>query len=161
MWQARGEDVLAAISGFYRIYQKPAERVQATMDFLHDQFPDHYWVGVYLLRGEILELGPYKGPPTDHTRIPVGKGVCGTAVMTQQNQNIADVSQLSNYLACNLNTKSELVVLIKAADTGEILGQIDIDGRKLQQFTLADERLIEQVATMLADDIRVLRDAQL
>lgn len=157
MMAVRGDAVLAAISGFYRIYQTPVERVQATMDYLHDQFPENYWVGIYLLRGDMLELGPFKGPPTDHVRIPVGKGVCGTAVATNQNQNVADVSQLQNYLACNLNTKSELVVLIRDPDTKEILGQIDFDGRKLQQFSATDEQLIEQVAVKIAKDIKHLR----
>ncbi len=79
-------------------------------------------------------LGPYHGPHTDHDRIPVGRGVCGTAVKENRNQVIADVRELTNYLACNLETRAEIVVLIRERGTGRILGQIDVDGTQVGAF---------------------------
>src|SRR5580698_6694523 len=83
------------------------------------------WVGIYVLSGDTLELGPYIGAPTEHTRIKVGVGVCGTAVARNEDLNVPDVSASDNYLACSIETQSELVVLIHDRD-GNILGQIDI-----------------------------------
>src|SRR5919201_4434864 len=74
-------------------------------------------VYMYMLHGDELVLEAYAGRETDHTRIPVGKGVCGTAVATGEDQNVPDVGALDNYLACNLETKSELVVLIRRGQT--------------------------------------------
>src|SRR5207249_7247230 len=82
-------------------------------------------VYAYMLHGGELLLEAHAGRDTEHTRIPVGQGVCGTAVATGQDQNVADVRAVSNYLACNAWTRSELVVLIRRGST--ILGQIDID----------------------------------
>src|SRR5215216_707097 len=80
--------------------------------------PRYNFVGVYLLNpGEdILWLHNYSGESTDHVRIPIGSGVCGTAVAHKQNQNVPDVSKVENYLACSPRTKSELVVLIRQED---------------------------------------------
>ena len=74
------------------------------------------WVGIYLLQGKTLVLGPFLGEKTNHTRIPVGRGVCGTAVAENRDQNIPDVRALSNYLSCSLETRSELVCLIRDGD---------------------------------------------
>src|SRR5688500_227933 len=78
--------------------------------------PRYNFVGVYMLDSDqaSLWLHNYLGEPTDHARIPVGRGVCGTAVAEKQNQNVADVTQRENYLSCSPRTKSELVVLINA-----------------------------------------------
>ena len=108
------------------------------------------WSGVYLLEGDELVLDEYVGEPTDHVRIPVGRGVCGTAVAERSNQVIEDVRSLSNYLACSIKTRSELVVLIYAAD-GSILGQIDIDGHEVGAFDSSDEAFLADVAAILAE----------
>jgi GAF domain-containing protein len=109
----------------------------------------HYdWVGIYLLEGDTLVLHNYIGKPTDHTRIPVGQGVCGTAVAERANQVISDVTRLDNYLACSLETRSEIVVLIRRGD--EIFGQIDIDSDQVNAFSREDELLLNRVADLLA-----------
>src|SRR4051794_15763240 len=82
------------------------EAVRLVMQFLSEHRQDYHWVGVYVLKGDTLHIGPYVGPVTDHERIPVGRGVCGTAVAENQNQIVGDVRALSNYLACNLETRS-------------------------------------------------------
>src|SRR3954470_15490934 len=70
------------------------------------------WVGIYILKDGVLELGPFLGEPTEHTEIPVGKGICGAAVAEDRDMNIPRVSDSENYLACSVDTQSELVVLI-------------------------------------------------
>ena len=115
---------------------------------LLDELPTYNWSGIYRLDGEELILDAYVGEETEHTRIKVGVGVCGTAVAENANQVIHDVRELSNYLACSLKTRSELVVLIREGDN--IIGQIDIDGHEVGAFDLSDESLLEKMAEVLA-----------
>ena len=112
------------------------------------ELPTYNWSGIYRLDGEELILDAYVGEETEHTRIKVGVGVCGTAVAENANQVIHDVRELSNYLACSLKTRSELVVLIREGDN--IIGQIDIDGHEVGAFDLSDESLLEKMAEVLA-----------
>ncbi len=114
-----------------------------------DTLETYDWSGIYRLEGETLILDEYVGAATDHTRIAVGVGVCGTAVAQKQNQVIADVRELTNYLACSLETRAELVVLIFSPDH-EILGQIDIDGHTVGAFDASDEAMLEAIAKTLA-----------
>ncbi|HKS42103.1 MAG TPA: GAF domain-containing protein [Blastocatellia bacterium] len=110
---------------------------------------EHYnWVGIYLLDGDTLVLHNYIGKPTDHTHIPVGRGVCGAAVAERANKTISDVREIDNYLACSLETRAEIVVLIRRGDS--IFGQIDIDSDTANAFNSEDESLLSQVADLLA-----------
>jgi L-methionine (R)-S-oxide reductase len=115
------------------------------------------WVGVYLLNkaGDELWLHNYVGKPTEHARIPVGEGVCGTAVAEKANQNVPDVSKVENYLACSPHVQSELVVLIRAGD--EIYGQIDIDSDEVGTFSDAIEAEVQSIADKLAEQIAAER----
>lgn len=124
--------------------------LKIAMGFLKDKRHGYYWVGVYKLQGDTLVLGPYFGPKTDHKRIPVGKGVCGTAVAENKNQIVADVRELGNYLACNLDTRSEIVVLVRDPKTQKILGQIDVDSTEINAFGKTEEAFLEEVAAMIA-----------
>jgi L-methionine (R)-S-oxide reductase len=112
--------------------------------------PTFDWVGIYVLNGETLELGPYVGQPTTHTRIPVGVGICGTAVARNEDMNVSDVSTADNYLACSVETASELVVLIRNRE-GRILGQIDIDSHTLGAFGPEEEEAVRKVARELGE----------
>lgn len=105
-------------------------------------------VYAYRLHGDELVLEAFAGRETEHTRIPVGRGVCGTALATGRDQNVPDVGAAGNYLACNLETKSELVVLIRRGPT--ILGQLDIDSDVPAGFTDAHHRAVKDVADALA-----------
>jgi L-methionine (R)-S-oxide reductase len=120
------------------------------MQYLSTHRKDYHWVGIYKLEGDTLVLGPYVGPTTDHVRIPVGRGVCGTAVAENKNQVVPDVRELDNYLACNLQTRSEIVVLIREPGTGRILGQIDVDGQAVNAFGKEEEGFLTNVAELLA-----------
>lgn len=127
----------------------PRDEVLRSAVSILKQHREHYdWVGIYLLEGDTLVLHNYIGKPTDHTHIPVGSGVCGTAVAEGTNQVVADVRKLDNYLACSLETRAEIVVLIRRGD--EIFGQIDIDSDQENAFTREDESLLNRVADLLA-----------
>ena len=105
-------------------------------------------VYLYMLHGGDLVLEAHAGRETEHTRIAVGQGVCGIAVATGQDQNVADVRAVSNYIACNAWTRSELVVLIRRGST--ILGQIDVDSDVPDPFTPDEEASVRRVADALA-----------
>lgn len=105
-------------------------------------------VYMYMLHGDELVLEAHSGRDTDHTRIPVGKGVCGTAVASGTDQNVPDVRARENYIACNTWTRSELVVLIRRGAT--ILGQVDIDSDALDPFDAEEQAAVRQVADALA-----------
>ncbi len=111
--------------------------------------PNYDWAGVYRLESETLILDEYVGEPTEHTQIPVGRGVCGTAVAEDANQVIEDVTKLDNYLSCSIKTKAEIVVLIRAG--GHVLGQIDVDGHAAGAFDATDEAILEELAGVLAE----------
>ena len=117
-----------------------------------EQAEDHFdWVGIYLLEdGDELVLHNYIGRPTDHDRIPVGRGVCGEAVAEGRDINVPDVRERENYLACSAETRSELVVLIRDSDSGEIHGQVDLDSDDPDAFDERDEREVRVVADWLA-----------
>ncbi|MGE0439758.1 MAG: GAF domain-containing protein [Gemmatimonadales bacterium] len=143
-----GDRIVAALRGAFArdagrqgLLQLAADRIQAAG-------PPYTSVYLYMLHGDILELEAFTGRETDHTRIPVGKGVCGTAVATGQDQNVGDVRAIGNYLACNLDTRSELVVLIRRGET--ILGQIDVDSDVPDPFTSEEEAETRKVADALA-----------
>jgi GAF domain-containing protein len=105
-------------------------------------------VYAYMLHGSDLVLEAFAGRETEHVRIPIGVGVCGTAVAARADQNVPDVSAAANYLACNTFTKSELVVLIRRGD--QILGQLDIDSDVPAGFGPAEHATVREVADALA-----------
>ena len=120
------------------------------MRTIAQNLPHYNWVGIYMHDNGVLNLGPYVGAETEHTIIRVGVGVCGTAVAENKNQIVDDVRALSNYLSCSVETRSEIVVLIHDAPTGQILGQIDADGHTVGAFDETDERFLQAVAERLA-----------
>lgn len=116
---------------------------------LHDRFAHYSWVGIYWVEGDDLVLGPWKGPQaTEHTRIPIGTGVCGAAARSGRTEIVPDVRVDPRYLACFAHTRSEIVVPIFAG--GRVVGEIDIDGDQLDAFSADDQRFLEAVAELLA-----------
>jgi L-methionine (R)-S-oxide reductase len=111
--------------------------------------PNYSWVGIYLLDGNELVLGPFEGKPSPHTHIPLGRGICGAAAAEKATIIVDDVSADPRYLACSLDTKSEIVVPIMKGT--EVLGEIDIDSDRLAAFGDADQKMLETVAALLAD----------
>ena len=144
----RPEPIVAALRGAFTrdvgrlaLLQLAAERMRAAGE-------PYTSVYMYMLHGDELVLEAHSGRDTDHTRIPVGRGVCGTAVATATDQNVPDVRARENYIACNTWTRSELVVLIRRGAT--ILGQIDVDSDALDPFDADEQAAVRQVADALA-----------
>jgi len=124
--------------------------------FVVDQLstmPYFDWTGIYLLNPvtQELYLGYHVGKPTEHIVIPVGKGVCGSAVAEHTDKIIADVTKEENYLACSSETRSEIVVLLEK--DGEIIGQIDIDSNELGAFDETDLKYLREIAEMVTDKV--------
>jgi len=134
-----------------------ADAVRRVVEVLAAAHPTWGWVGVYLLVGDALVPGPFVGPPTEHTRIPIGIGVCGTAVARNANIVVDDVRRLDNYLACSVGTRSEIVVLIR--DGGDVVGQFDVDSDDVGAFGPADEALLEDLAALAGPRCRRLAAA--
>jgi L-methionine (R)-S-oxide reductase len=124
------------------------EVLQSVVRTLKQERENYNWAGIYLLEGDTLVLHNYIGKPTEHTRIPVGVGVCGVAVAEGANQIVGDVTRVDNYLACSVGTRSEIVVLIRRG--AAILGQIDIDSDLENAFGQEDEALLARVADLLS-----------
>jgi GAF domain-containing protein len=118
------------------------------VDVLHDDFEHYSWVGIYLVEGDDLVLGPWRGPQaTDHVRIPVGQGICGAAAASGETEIVDDVDADPRYLACFPSTRSEIVVPI--ADEGRIVGEIDIDSDRPAAFGEDDRTFLERVALIV------------
>jgi GAF domain-containing protein len=124
------------------------EVLKSAVRTLKEERVNYNWAGIYLLEGDTLVLHNYIGKPTEHTRIPVGVGVCGVAVAEGANQIVGDVTRVNNYLACSVGTRSEIVVLIRRGSA--ILGQIDIDSDLENAFGGEDEALLIRVANLLS-----------
>ena len=124
------------------------EVLRESVQILKEERRHYNWVGIYLLEGETLVLHNYIGKPTEHTHIQVGQGVCGVAVAEGANQIVGDVTKLDNYLACSIETRAEIVVLIRRGT--DIVGQIDIDSDLADAFDPEDESLLSRVAELLA-----------
>lgn len=123
--------------------------LDAAVHGVHALNPRFHWTGIYeLFSDNVLRLGPFIGAPTEHVFIGCGEGVCGTAVAEKKNQNIPDVTRVTNYLACSTDTRSELVVLIRSGDT--IHAQIDIDSHELDAFDAESVTAVEAIADRLA-----------
>ena len=112
----------------------------------------HYqWTGFYMMNHEAqqLELGPYVGAPTDHTVIPFGKGICGQVALSGQSFEVPNVQDQDNYLACSIETKSEIVVPMYQGE--KLIGQLDIDSHELDPFNEWDHHLLEWTCAFVAE----------
>jgi L-methionine (R)-S-oxide reductase len=156
LWEPGGADVavldseriIAALRGAFAREEGREALLRLTAEKIRAAGPPYTSVYLYMLHDKELVLEAYSGRATDHTRIPVGVGVCGTAVASKQDQNVPDVRAVENYLACNAWTRSELVVLIRRGNL--ILGQIDVDSDMPNPFTPDEEAAVRRVADALA-----------
>ncbi len=118
---------------------------------LNGALEDINWVGFYLMTDGDLLLGPFQGKPAC-IRIPVGKGVCGTAVNQNKTQLVEDVHQFPGHIACDSASNSEIVVPIRAK--GTIVGVLDIDSPRYSRFDAQDKQGLEEMVKMLAEGCR-------
>jgi L-methionine (R)-S-oxide reductase len=126
-----------------------AEAMDRTVAVLKERLPAYDWVGIYLLDGNELVLGPFRGAPSPHTHIPLGRGICGAAAAEKATIVVDDVSADPRYLACGTDTRSEIVVPILRGS--EVLGEIDVDSHRLSAFDDRDRALLESTARLLAE----------
>ena len=142
------QPILAGLRGLFAREAGRRALLQYAADRIQAAGPPFTSVYLYMLHGGELVLETFAGRETEHTSIAVGQGVCGTAVATGQDQNIGDVRAITNYIACNTFTRSELVVLIRRG--GTILGQIDVDSDVPDPFGPEEEAAVRAVADGLA-----------
>jgi len=131
------------------IVERGGDVLDDVVEALHDGNEHYSWVGIYLVEGDDLVLGPWKGPEaTEHVRIPVGEGICGAAAATGETEVADDVNADPRYLACFPSTRSEIVVPISYE--GRVVGEIDIDSDRPAAFTEDDRVFLEHVAQLVA-----------
>ena len=136
------------------IVQEPSGtngKLLAICKLLMNNVPHYDWVGFYFAdqsKGELV-LGPFVGDPTEHVRIPFGKGICGQAAERKATFIVQDISKEINYLSCSPNVQSEIVVPI--FKNGEILGELDIDSHTLSPFKEEDRKFLENVCEIVSN----------
>ena len=165
---ANADTYRSGLEAVDRIVNREAEAdevLRRVVDVLHDRFDHYSWVGIYLLEGDDLVLGPWKGPQatevvalvlgpwkgpqaTEHVRIPVGQGICGAAAETGRTEVVDDVNADARYLACFPSTRSEIVVPISYE--GRVVGEIDIDSDEPSAFGEADRAFLQRVALLIS-----------
>jgi L-methionine (R)-S-oxide reductase len=142
----------SALEAVDRIVNRESEAdevLRRVVEVLHDRFEHYSWVGIYLVEGDDLVLGPWKGPEaTEHVRIPIGQGICGAAAATGRTEVVDDVNADPRYLACFPSTRSEIVVPIPYE--GRVVGEIDIDSDAPAAFSEADRAYLERVALLIS-----------
>jgi L-methionine (R)-S-oxide reductase len=124
--------------------------MNSIVQLLHDKLSRYNWVGFYMIDpndSNMLVLGPFRGSMTPHTRIPLNQGICGAAASSGQTVIVDDVNKDPRYLACSLETKSEIVVPVFAK--GRVVGELDIDSHFLAAFGPEDRKLCEHAAKLL------------
>ncbi len=140
--------------GLLKIIEKKTEKIDTLDDLLnfisqllHDNIPYYDWVGFYILKEGKLHLGPFSGKPTEHVEINVGEGICGTSAKTLKPVLVSDVTKEDNYLACSVETRSEIVVPI--IYNGKFWGEIDIDSDRINAFSEKDRLFLEKISDII------------
>jgi L-methionine (R)-S-oxide reductase len=145
-YQSVEGQVRQALSGA----KDPAAAMTRTVEILKG-IPHYSWVGIYQLYADELVLGPFLGKPSPHTRIPLGRGICGAAATSKATIVVDDVNSDPRYLACSLETQSEIVVPVMRGR--EVLAEIDIDSDTPAAFGQRDRQMLEAVAALLAEKL--------
>jgi len=142
-------EIIMQIDELVQSKKEREDVLREAVKVLKESYEHYNWVGIYLLEGDELVLGPYLGKPSPHTRIRLNKGICGAAASQKKTVNIPDVNADPRYLACSLETRSEIVVPILRGK--QVFGEIDIDSDKLSAFSKEDQLLLEQVCSILTE----------
>jgi L-methionine (R)-S-oxide reductase len=148
------EDAFAQILSEVSTFAEAASDLAALQNFIVEIIPNrlpyYNWTGFYMLDlddPETLVLGPFRGAPTEHVRIPVSQGICGAAVAQNHAVIVDDVNSDPRYLACSFEAKSEIVVPIRV--NGAVVGEIDIDSHDLAAFSPQDKEFLEKCAAIV------------
>jgi len=143
-----GLDVLNKLQGSNPDSKDRDETLRMVVKLLKESFPKYSWVGIYLVEGAELVLHNYMGKPSPHTRIPIGQGICGAAVHEKKSIIVDDVNADPRYLACSIETRSEIVIPIMSGN--KVFGEIDIDSDLEAIFHDSDQEILEKCAAVLA-----------
>jgi GAF domain-containing protein len=144
------ENVRQGISG-----AENRQRVLEIAAKLIDDFSENFnWTGFYMMDGDVLRVGPYVGPVTEHTVIELNRGICGAAASQKKTVVVDDVRSDSRFLACSIHTRSEIVVPLMDGDT--VIGEIDIDSNRPSNFSADDREMLEAVAKVVVARLRRL-----
>jgi L-methionine (R)-S-oxide reductase len=152
MSESTFDQILSEISTFAQSANDLASLQNFIVEIIPQRLPYYNWTGFYMLDPNDLEtlvLGPFRGAPTEHVRIPVSEGICGAAVAQNDTVIVDDVHSDPRYLACSLETQSEIVVPIRA--NGKIVGEIDIDSHDRKAFGAEDRSFLEECATLIGE----------
>src|SRR5579862_3598255 len=147
----RVEELRKQVSEIAESAANAQELMQKMVKLLHDRMLKYNWVGFYMLepgaQPPVLILGAFEGAMTPHTRIPLNQGICGAAASSGQTVVVDDVSKDPRYLACSLETKSEIVVPVFAH--GKVVGELDIDSHFPAAFTAEHQTLVQHCAMLV------------
>jgi GAF domain-containing protein len=147
----RLEEVRAEVNALAESSSAAEDLMRAMAKLLHHKMLKYNWVGFYMLepgaQPPVLVLGAFEGAMTPHTRIPLNQGICGAAASSGQTVVVDDVSKDARYLACSLETKSEIVVPVFAQ--GQVVGELDIDSHFPAAFTVQDQELVQHCARLV------------
>jgi GAF domain-containing protein len=136
-------------------HSHPSKALGRVCVLLRREFDQYDWVGIYLLKGETLHLVGWDGKEaTEHTAIPLAKGICGMAARENHTVVVGNVASNPEYLSCFPYTKSEIVVPIRTKEA--VLGEIDIDGDRPNAYDESDERFLEGVASRLTELVQAV-----
>ena len=147
----RIEEVRNQLTELAQTVPSSQELMQAMVKVLHERMLKYNWVGFYLLepgaQPPMLVLGAFEGAMTPHTRIPLHQGICGAAASSGLTVVVDDVNQDPRYLACSLETKSEIVVPVFVR--GKVVGELDIDSHFAAAFTSEHQDLVQHCARLV------------
>jgi L-methionine (R)-S-oxide reductase len=154
-------EVQQEIDRLGQAYGSVEDLMSEVVKLLHDRMLKYNWVGFYMLEEKpvnaqppMLVLGPFQGAMTPHTRIPLNQGICGAAASSGKTVVVDDVSKDKRYLACSIETKSEIVVPIFVH--GKVVGELDIDSHFPAAFGDQDRRLVEHCASLVGKQLEKL-----
>ena len=148
----KAKDVERELEQFARTAKSADGLMSQIVKLLHDRMLKYNWVGFYMIETTpgappMLVLGAFQGAMTPHTRIPLHQGICGAAASTGKTVIVDDVSKDSRYLACSLETKSEIVVPVFVR--GKVVGELDVDSHFPAAFKDEDRELVEHCAALV------------
>ncbi|HZQ94208.1 MAG TPA: GAF domain-containing protein [Candidatus Sulfotelmatobacter sp.] len=156
---ARIEEVRSDVTELAQSTRSAAELMQGMVKLLHERMLKYNWVGFYLLEPgaepPVLVLGAFEGAMTPHTRIPLNQGICGAAASSGHTVVVDDVSKDPRYLACSLETRSEIVVPVFAH--GRVVGELDIDSHFPAAFTPEHQALVQYCARLVGEKLEASR----
>jgi L-methionine (R)-S-oxide reductase len=152
---SRTEELRSEASMVAKAAPSAHDLMKKVVELLHDRMLKYNWVGFYMLeegaQPPMLVLGAFVGAMTPHTRIPLNEGICGAAASSGQTVVVDDVKKDPRYLACSLETKSEIVVPVFVR--GKVVGELDIDSHFPAAFGRDDQKLVEHCAALVGQKL--------